>query len=89
MGWVWAWNLMRLCLRGWLYINGMLLRQSVRADELSLPDWLMAAYTMIYEGRDEAGRIALESELMTPPQGVRLNIPAAEQHRAAMAFALD
>lgn len=80
---------MRLCLRGWLYINGMLLRQSVRADELSLPDWLMAAYTMIYEGRDEAGRIALESELMTPPQGVRLNIPAAEQHRAAMAFALD
>lgn len=87
--WIWAWNLMQLCLRGWLFINGMLLRQSVRASEMSLSDWLAAAYTLIYESKDEAGRVALETELMTPPRGVRLVIPAAVQHRAAMAFALD
>lgn len=89
MDWVWAWNLMRLCLRGWVYINGMLLRQSVRASELTLSDWLMAAYTLIYESKDEAGRVSLETELMVPPRGVRLIIPAAVQHQGAMAFALD
>lgn len=89
MDWVWAWNLVRLCLRGWVYINGMLLRQSVRASELSLSDWLMAAYTLIYESKDEAGRVALETELMTPPRGVRLIVPAAVQHQGALAFALD
>ena len=89
MDWVWAWNLMRLCLRGWVYVNGVLLRQGVRASEMSLSDWLMAAYTLIYEGRDEAGRVALESELSTPPRGVRLVIPAAVQHQGALAFALD
>lgn len=89
MDWVWAWNLMRLALRGWIFINGMLLRQGVNAGELSLPNWLHAAFTLIYEGRDEAGRIALESELMSPPAGVALKISAVEQHRGAMAFALD
>lgn len=89
MDWVWAYNLMRLCLRGWIFINGMLLRQNVNASGLPLSDWLAAAYTLIYEGKDEAGRVALETELMTPPRGVRLVIPAAVQHRAAMAFALD
>lgn len=89
MDWVWAWNLVRLCLRGWVFINGMLLRQSVHASQTSLSDWLMAAYTLIYEGRDEAGRVALETDLMIPPRGVRLVIPAAVQHQAAMAFGLD
>lgn len=89
MDWVWAWNLMRLCLRGWLFVNGMLLRQSVRATELPLNDWLMAAYTLIYESKDEAGRVALEAELSTPPRGVRLVIPAEIQHQGAMAFAMD
>lgn len=89
MDWVWAFNLMRLCLRGWLFVNGTLLRQGVDASQMSLSDWLMAAYTLIYEGKDETGRLALESELSTPPAGVRLVIPAAIQHRAALAFALD
>jgi hypothetical protein len=89
MDWIWAWNLMCLCLRGWIFVNGMLLRQGVNAHKMSLGDWLTAAYTLIYESRDEAGRIALEQELSTPPRGVRLIIPAEVQHRAALAFALD
>jgi hypothetical protein len=89
MDWVWAFNLMRLCLRGWLFLNGLLLRQGVNASTLPLSDWLMAAYTLIYESKDEAGRLALELELSTPPAGVRLVIPAAVQHQGAMAFALD
>lgn len=87
--WVWAWNLMRLCQQGWLWINGMLLRQGVNSEYLSLSDWLYAAYTMIYESKDADGRVALESDLMIPPRGVGLLLPAAVQHQGAMAFALD
>lgn len=89
MDWWWAWNLVRLCLRGWLFVNGVLLRQNIDSTKLSLSDWLMAAYTLIYEGKDEAGRVALEAELSTPPRGVRLVIPAEIQHRGALAFAMD
>lgn len=89
MDWVWAWNLMRLCQRGWLFINGMLLRQGVNASQMSLSDWLAAAYTLIYESKDETGRVALEAELSIPPRGVRLHLPAAVQHQGALAFALD
>lgn len=89
MDWVWAWNLMRLCLRGWLFINGMLLRQAIRADQMPLNDWLAAAYTLIYESKDEGGRVAFEQELSTPPRGVRLVVPAAVQHQGAIAFAMD
>lgn len=89
MDWVWAFNLMQLTARIWIFLNGMLLRQGVNATQLSLSDWLSAAYTLIYESKDEAGRIALEAELATPPRGVRLHIPAAVQHQGAMAFALD
>lgn len=80
---------MRLCQQGWLWVNGMLLRQGVNREHLSLSDWLYAAYTMIYESRDADGRVALESDLMIPPRGVGLVLPAAVQHQGAMAFALD
>jgi hypothetical protein len=89
MDWVWAFNLMQLTSRIWLFVNGMLLRQGVNASQVSLSDWLAAAYTLIYESKDEVGRVTLERELSTPPLGVRLVIPAAVQHQAAMAFALD
>jgi hypothetical protein len=89
MDWVWAYNLMQISLRGWLYVNGVLLRQNVNSHSTSLSDWLMAAYTMLYEGRDETGRVALETEMMTPPRGVRLVIPASVQHQGALAFAMD
>ncbi len=89
MEWVIAWNLMRICRGVWLWINGALLRQGVNSDELTLPDWLHAAYTLIYEGKDEKGRIAFESELMMAPRGEHVQVSVRAQRRAAMAFAAD
>jgi hypothetical protein len=89
MEWVVAWNLMKICNQMWLWINGVLLRQNVNADLLPLGDWLHAAYTVIYEGKDERGRIAFESELMAGPRGEHLVVSAQAQRKAAMAFAAD
>lgn len=89
LDWVWAWNLMRMCLGSWIYINGVLLRQGVTSSDMSLRDWLHAAYTLILEGKDADGRVAFESELMIPPAGVALKIPAKVQHQGALAFAAD
>lgn len=89
MEWVVAWNLMRLSRGIWLWLNGALVRQGVRASDESLPDWLNAAYTVLYESKDEKGRMAFETELTMPPKGEHLVVSAAAQRRAAMAFAAD
>lgn len=89
MDWVIAWNLMRIVRGTWLWINGALVRQGVRAGTDTLADWLDAAYTLIYESRDQQGRLALETELTMPPRGEHLAVSAAAQRRAAMAFAAD
>lgn len=89
MEWVVAWNLIKLCRGAWLWVNGALVRQGVRAGTESLADWLDAAYTLLYEGKDEKGRMAFETELTMPPKGEHLAVSAAAQRRAAMAFAAD
>lgn len=89
MEWVIAWNLMRICRGVWLWINGVLVRQGVVADAMTLPDWLHAAYTLLYEGKDEKGRIAFESELMMAPRGEHIQVSVRSQRRAALAFAAD
>lgn len=87
--WVWAWNLMKLSAAGRPWINGRLVRQGVVASQVSLPDWLDAAYTLIYEAKDEAGRAALEQDMMIPPAGVQVQVSREAQRRAALAFAAD
>lgn len=89
MEWVVAWNLMRMSRGVWLWINGALVRQGVRAGTETLADWLDAAYVLLYEGKDEKGRMAFETELTMPPKGEHLAVSAAAQRRAAMAFAAD
>ncbi len=89
MEWVIAWNLMRVSRGVWLWLNGVLVRQGVNADTTTLPDWLHAAYTLLYEGKDEKGRIAFESELMMAPRGEHVQVAVRAQRRAALAFAAD
>jgi hypothetical protein len=87
--WWWTCNLIGKIVGSWTYVNGMLIREGVKASEHSLPDWLDAAYTRLWEGCDDQGRVAFETELMIPPAGVRVAATLAEQKRGALAFAAD
>lgn len=69
--WWWTVNLARKAVAGWIYVNGVLVRQGVRVDSTNLPDWLDACYTWMYERLDENGRIAMDIELGLAPKGVR------------------
>jgi hypothetical protein len=47
----------------------MLVRQGIRADRVSLPDWLDAAYTLLMElYHDKKERTALDSRLQRIPK---------------------
>lgn len=87
--WWWTVNLIGRILGSWMYVNGMLIREGVSATSHTLPDWLDAAYTKIWENLDEKGRVRFETELMIPPAGVKVSASIVEQKRGAMAFAAD
>lgn len=89
MEWVVAWNLMRISRGMWLWVNGALLKHGVNSHHATLADWLDAAFVLLYENKDEQGRVAFETELMMPPRGEHLIVSVAAQKRAAMAFAAD
>jgi hypothetical protein len=89
--WYWAYNLILKCVESWPYINGMLVRQGVRADTEPLADFLDAAYTLMRELRDDKGRTALDSELSRIPKdaiasGIK---PKMSGRGDLMAFARD
>jgi hypothetical protein len=81
--WWWSVNLTRRAMAGWIYINGVLVRQGVRADSTSFPDWMDACYSWMYERSDENGRAALDIELGLPPKGVRQGSKQTKQMLAA------
>lgn len=89
MEWVVAWNLLKICAGMWLWVNGALLKQGVNSHNVTLGDWLHAAYVLLYESKDEKGRVAFESELMQAPRGEHVAVSAAQQRRSALAFAAD
>lgn len=67
--WTWTYNLITECLGSWQIVNGMLIRQGVRADRENLADWLDAAYTMIRELiHEEKALTAFETRLRSVPK---------------------
>lgn len=68
--WWWTLNLSRRALGGWMYINGILLRQGIDAKAVSYPDWLDACYTMLWQGCDEEHQMKLDMELSMRPRGI-------------------
>lgn len=70
--WWWTVNLARAAVGNWIYYNGFLVRQGVRADSIGLPDWLDACYTWLWERGDENQKAALDANLSLPPRGVRV-----------------
>lgn len=77
--WWWSVNLARRAMKGWIYINGVLVRQGVRADSVSFPDWMDACYSWMYERSDENGRTALDIELSIAPRGIRVGSRQTKQ----------
>ncbi len=88
--WFWTLNLIQECWGAWTQINGNLVREGVRADDTDLADWLDAAYSMLLERLDKAGREALNLRLQKTPQGVtNLITPPMSTRDDLMAFARD
>lgn len=87
--WWWTANLVRKCLESWTYVNGFLRLEGIRAEDTSFPDFLDAAYVLMWRNADESERQKLDLELKLMPKGVR-SIPNTEQSRQmALAFAAD
>lgn len=87
--WWWALNLSKRCLQGWPYINGILLRQGVNAQQLGFPDWLDAAYSLLWERADEEGKMKLDLELSMLPVGVAIRRSPQQTRKMLEAFAAD
>lgn len=87
--WIWAYNLSRKCLQGWPYFNGILLGRGIRADQVAYPDWLDAAYMLLWERGDESDRKALDFELLLPPKNMSVVASAASSRKMLEAFAAD
>lgn len=87
--WIWAYNLTIQCLQGWQYINGMLLHKNVRADQLGYPDWLDAAYMLLWHKAEESDRKALDFQLGLPPKDVPVGTPPVAARKMMKAFAAD
>lgn len=87
--WWWTNNLIRKCVEGWPYVNGVLLRQGVSAREMPLPDWLDAVYTLMWQNQDDNGRVKLDLELQRTPTGVVVAQSKAQTRAAMEAFAAD
>lgn len=81
--WWWTLNLTRKAINAWTPVNGILVRQGVRAEGIGLPDWLDACYSMLWERGDETQRAALDAELGIVPAGMRAKGKARRQMMAA------
>lgn len=88
--WSWSYNLIEECAKSWPYINGMLVRQGVRAVDEPLADWLDSAYTLLRELYGDKERDALESRLRRVPRGAVMPVKKPMSTRAElMAFGAD
>lgn len=81
--WWWTLNLAKKSLGNWILVNGFLVRQGVRADSTSFPDWLDASYTWLWDRADEDNRIKLDLELSLPPLSARRSGKANKRMLAA------
>ena len=87
--WWWVRNLSKRCLQGWPYINGRLLNQGIRARDLPFPDWLDAAYMMLWDAQDDKGRTLFDIELNRMPPNIAVRRDFTQIQAMAEAFAAD
>jgi len=87
--WWWALNLVNKILAGFALVNGVMLREGVDARTVSLPGFLDAVYSLLWERGDEEGRMKLDLELQLLPKGVAIRQDAKAVKAMAAAFASD
>lgn len=87
--WWWVVNLTSKTVKSWPYINGRLLLSGVNPRHMPFPDWLDAAYMMLWTGSDEDNRIKLDLELTLPPAGVPIRQTKTQTKQMLADFAAD
>lgn len=87
--WWWASNMIKKILSGWAVINGIMIREGVRAQDVSLADYMDAFYSLMWERSKEEDRLKLDVELNTLPAGVRVRQSSAARKAMLARFAAD
>lgn len=85
--WWWTHNLINEVVDSWTSINGILVREGVRAEKERLPNWLDAAYILVCERSSEEERIAFRARLNLPPKNVGMLLSNTATRKALLDFA--
>jgi len=87
--WWWVRNLARRCIQGWPYINGRLLLAGVNAKTLGFPEWLDAAYMLLWSAQEGKDQVLFDLELNRMPAGVAVRRDFSQIQAMGEAFAAD
>ena len=86
--WHWAHNLIKEIDGSWTWLNGLLVREGVRADQTGLSDYLDAAFTLFSEKLKPDDFKAMETRLRKLPSGI-ITKPRMSSRDDLMKFAKD
>lgn len=89
--WHWAYNMIQSAAQSWPQVNGLLVRQGVRADSESLHNWIDACYTLIMERKSDDEKATFDNILTrTPKFAIAAGVKPRMSSRAELlAFAAD
>ena|SRR5688572_16200348 len=87
--WWWALNLTRKILGGWSVINGVMVREGIRATDTGFADYCDALYSLMWQNGKDEDRMRLDIELAMLPAGVRVRQSSAQKKAMLAAFAAE
>lgn len=87
--WHWTLNLVKEIQKSWTHLNGLLVRQGVRADILGFSDYLDCAYTQFAEILKPDDFTAFDTRLRKIPGGMIMSKPRMSSRDDLMKFAKD
>lgn len=87
--WWWALNLTRKILGGWSVINGVMIREGIRAKDTDFADYCDALYSLMWQNGKDEDRMKLDIELSMLPAGVRVRQSSAQKKAMLAAFAAE
>lgn len=85
----WTLNMIAEIRGSWTHLNGMLVRQGVRADSENLANYLDAAYTLMLQQLNDDGVKAMEARLRKISGTGPVSRPAMSTRADLLAFAKD
>ena len=90
--WHWTYNLIDEAWKSWPHVNGNLLRQGVNSSEVTLADWVDAAFSFLATLGSEQDQAAFDARLRRIPrdaQGSVVSVPRMSSRAELLAFAAD